>query len=698
MKRYKIVCLLVVLGVTFSVTSLNAGGLKQKIADSYYKNLAYAKAVKYYVDLAESKKANAEIVRKTADCFNKIGDTANAIKWYEVLSERDWAATVDLYQYFLVLRKAGQYEKSLKVMNDYLGRGGVATDFITYLERNPNYMDELKKKNSDKYTVWKVPFNSEEHDFSPMYYEEGLLFASPEKRKNPGTIRKFAWDNTNFLQLYYVKKEGGNEFSKPKAFSFAKRDKYHDGPIAFNSDYTEAYLTRSNYSAKGKLGKSQEGIVEVNLYMSKRGENGKWSNLEPFAYNSKEYSTGCATLSKDGNIMVFASDMPGTIGETDLWISRRGDNGEWGTPRHLGEKINTARRDNYPYLDEDGNLYFSSDGGIHGLGGYDVYWVPNFLKGGEAVYNVGVPINSEADDFGYIYDPKTATGYFNSGRNGVLGEKGCDDIFGFEKLVSMLEVQVIDQDTREPIMGALGCLQSAYSDPLKSDLPTDDDAKFRLELTPKTYIACASAAGYEPNQTQVVLERGKFKTAIVELKKIVVKEPTPEQTVPLIVPGEPCPEIVLEDIYYDFDKWNIRADATASLDELATFLFEYPTVRIKLKSYTDCRGTHAYNERLSQRRAKSALEYLVRRGVSRDRIQSFGFGETNPVNNCTDGVKCSEREHQANRRTVVELITDDCIEIKHAGNPYLDGGYNSSEYDYNSESDSNSEYEYDSGY
>ncbi|PVX52228.1 outer membrane protein OmpA-like peptidoglycan-associated protein [Balneicella halophila] len=645
----------------FSIYSeANAKGIKEKVADSYYENLAYKKAIPYYVELAESKKANDEIVRKTADSFNKIGDTKNAVKWYEVLYTKGWATTNDKYEYFLLLRKNGSYEKSLIVMNDYLENGGFATDFIKYLKENPNYLQDLQKKNAGKYKITKLNFNSPEHDFGATYYKDGILFASPEKRGERVDVkRKFAWDNTNFLQLYYVPINDG-KYGEPEKFTFAKKNKYHDGPVAFNSDFTEAYVTRSNYSPKGRLEKSAEGIVEINLYLSKKNQNGEWSELAPFQYNSSEYSIGCATISHDGNFMVFASDMPGGVGETDLWMSKR-ENAAWGSPVHLGEKINTARRDNFPHLDKDGNLYFASDGGIHGFGGYDVFWIPGFLDGKDDVYNLGAPINSEADDFGFIYNSDDATGYFNSGRKGVVGDKGADDIFAFEKLVSMLEVQVIDKDTKQPILAANGCFKSEFGDFIEQDIKLNDQAKFNRELTAKTYLVCANADGYEPGETKVVLPKGKFVTAVIELEK--TPEPEPKEI--------NCPEITLEDIFYDFDKYYIRDDASASLDDLLSFLKEYPEIRVNLVSHTDSRGTHKYNEWLSQKRAESAVNYLVERGIARERLTARGAGETQLLNGCADGVKCSEVEHQVNRRTTVEIISSDCVEVNKRLNKYL---------------------------
>ncbi len=664
MKKNILIIVIALLGLSLGYSEVNAKGLKEKIADSYYNNLAYKKAIPYYVELANSKKVTAEILRKTADCYNKIGDTENAVYWYaELFNRGNWATIGDKYEYFLVLRKAGKYDTSIEVMNSYLAEGGVATDFIKYLQENPNYIQDLKKKNAGKYKITHLPFNCEEHDFCPTYYEKGILFASPEKRGERVAVpRKFAWDDTNFLQLYYVEKtnETDTTYSEPKSFTLARKDKFHDGPIQFNADFTEAYLTRSNYTRKGKLSKSTEGTIEVNLYVSKKDENGKWGDIVPFKYNSSEYSTGCATLSKDGNIMVFASDMPGGEGQTDLWMSAREENGEWGTPVSLGEKINTARRDNYPYLDKEGNLYFASDGGIHGLGGYDIFWIPDFLKGRDKVYNIGAPINTEADDFGFIYNSDDATGYFNSGRKGIIGEKGCDDIYAFEKLVALLEVQVIDKETKLPIVAAKGCLQAEYGDLLESDIVLDKDAKYERELPAKTYVACAKAEGYHDGNVTVVLPKGKFVTAVIELEKLPV------------LAGKPCPTIELEDIYYDFDKYEIRGDASKALDELLVFLNEHPEAKVNLSSHTDCRGTHKYNDWLSQKRAESAVNYLAARGISRDRMTARGAGERELINHCSDGVRCSAREHQANRRTVVELVMDGCIEVTKRVNKYLD--------------------------
>ncbi len=655
--------LLLFVGMCYS--PLSAKGIKEKVADSYYENLAYKKALSYYIELAGKKDASAEVLRRTADSYSKIGDAENAVKWYETLFQRGLADTADKYEYFLLLRKTGNYEKSLSIMRSYLSSGGTSTYFIKKLQENPNYIGELQKINQEKYKIQKLKFNSAEHDFSPTYYKDGILFASPEKRDEPSVVRKFAWDGTNFLQLYYVEKDAKGKYSVPEEFSFARKDKYHDGPVAFNSDFSEAYLTRSHYSGRGKLGKSDKGIVEVNLYVIKKKDNGEWGELEPFPFNSDEYSTGCATLSKEGDVMVFASDMPGGQGKTDLWMTKK-INGVWQIPVHLGNKINTSRRDNYPFLDKEGNLYFASDGGIQGLGGYDIYWVPGFLSGKDDVINLGAPINTSADDFGLIYDTDKASGYFNSGRKGGMGDKGCDDIYAFEKKVSLLEVLVVDKETGKPIVTGKGGLQSRLSENLETNIALNDKAEFTRELAPNTYFVCASAEGYKDATAEVSLKKGKASEIVIELEK-----QTKVEKAKVVDEKVPCPKIILEDIYYNFDKYEIRADATTSLDELVALLKEYPNVKVNLTSHTDSRGSKEYNLWLSEKRAESVFYYLVTHGIFTERITYKGEGENHLLNHCGDNVECSDEEHQANRRTDIELISPDCIEISKRANKYL---------------------------
>lgn len=653
-------CLFFILG--FSMNA-EAKTIKEKIADSYFEDLAYTRAIPFYLELFKEDKNNLNIIRRTAISYNKIGNTPKALEWYRALYLKKGATLDDKYEYFLVLRKSGLYDESKDILKEYKNGGGQPTEFTKYLDKHPNYIQELKDKNAKRYKIDTLPFNTAKHEFCPVYYQDGIIFVSPKRGHQRSGIRRiFAWDQTNFLDMFYVIKKDDGTYTTPEKFHVTKNTRYHDGPIAFSPDFKEAYLTRSNYSSSGRLGKSDDGVIEVNLYRTTQDAEGKWSKLTPFKYNSDDYSTGSATISADGKTMVFASDMPGTLGETDLWMCTRiNKQSEWSEPEHLSERINTVRRDNYPHLDENGSLYFASDGGLGGLGGYDIFYVPNFLSGNREPFNIGGPINSEKDDFGFIFDKDKGTGYFNSGRSGVVGDTGSDDIFAFQRMVSLLQIQVVDKETQEPLPAAIVSLRTNFGDLLDDSIKLNDKAIFQKELSPKTYITNASLEGYQPNELSIDLPRGKDIDTILELAKV---EPIEEVVT--------CPEITLEDIFYDFDKYVIRNDASVALDEMYEFLKEIPEAKINLVSHTDSRGTFKYNDKLSARRAKSAAEYLINRGIDADRITYRGAGERELINNCSDGVECSEREHQANRRTEVEIIIDGCIEISKKPNKYLD--------------------------
>lgn len=636
-----------------SVQLTQGAGIKEKVADFYFNELAYKKALSYYVELAESKSATDLIVRRTAECYNKLGDSRNAAKWYQILLQKNWMETDDKYEYALLLRKLAEYDQSVALIQEYIREGG-KEEYAKRIAENPDFIKEYKRAATPSFKiVGNLPFNSEEHDFSPTFYQDKLVFASPMKRLNRRAFGATAspWDGTNFLQLYSVIVFSENSFSDPVEFSVNKKDRYHDGPVAFSPKGNEMYLTRSNYSSKGKLEKSGRGVVEVSLYTAKKQGDDTWGELEPFAHSSNEYSTGSATISADGNVMVFASDMPGGEGESDLWISTREGKGGWSEPRNLGEKINSTKRDNYPYLDQEGNLYYASEGKA-GLGGFDIFWIPNFLGGNDEVLHMAAPINSNADDFGFIYNSDEATGFFNTGRAGVKGDKGADDIFSFERLAFLTTVAIVDKETGEAIPEATVSIKTANGELIEENILLDEKAEFKRELEASDFVVTANHPDYIAKSKEISITKGKFSSFSIGLELDLITSAV-----------EKCPKITLDDIFYDFDEYKIKDAASAALDDLVAFMKEYPQVKIRLESHTDSRGTHSYNKRLSQNRANSAADYLEQKGIDADRILSAeGFGETRLINNCSDGVACTRRAHQANRRTEVIIVTEDCEE------------------------------------
>jgi outer membrane protein OmpA-like peptidoglycan-associated protein len=500
--------------------------------------------------------------------------------------------------------------------------------------------------------------------------------------------------------------------------------------MAFDSALTKIIFTRNNVIKRTKT--SEEGIIKLNLFESTITNNvfGKATRL-PF--NSPEYSCGHPTLTKDGKFMIFASDMPGGKGGQDLYYTEYSA-GTWSEPVNLGSDINTESDEVFPFLHEDGTLYYASDG-LPGLGGLDVYVAQKTAdKQWGFPKNFGAPINSQDDDFAFIYNKEKNSGYFSSNRP---KGKGDDDIYFFDNRQFLLKVYVYDKLTGEPIEGSMVRLAENGDTILTQNT---DNKGYTIFKTPKgpTYVFKASKAGYKDNYVE--FNSGEAPTDTVKiplmrngfiLEALVVDKVTqqPIEGALVIVKndktkdvdstsltamnGKAYPFILannnftvkadkfgyflvspvavstydivgdtikvklelsylsagaivkLENIYYDFDKFNIRKDAGEELDRLVEIMQKYPKMKIEMRSHTDSRGSDAYNMKLSQNRANSAAKYLVKEGIAQVRIAFKGYGETVPVNNCTNDYPCSEAEHQLNRRTEFKvLVQPDGTEVK----------------------------------
>jgi outer membrane protein OmpA-like peptidoglycan-associated protein len=350
------------------------------------------------------------------------------------------------------------------------------------------------------------------------------------------------------------------------------------------------------------------------------------------------------TLSADGKTMYFTSDMPGTLGESDIFKVAINGDGTFGTPENLGSSVNSPLRESFPYITEKNVLYFSSDDHL-GIGGLDVF-ESKMNKDGSftAIKNVGAPVNSSKDDFGYIVNPKSHIGYFTSNRDGGVGS---DDIYKFKENVceQVLKGTISDMLTGNVLSGAKVSLFDANMELLKT---TETDAKGEyvfeelIECDKKYYIR-AENLDYATKEVGVSIPLLSGETrADVALEKIIT---------PVVVGTDLAKVLDISIIYFDLDKWNIRKDAAVDIEKIIAVMERYPKMKIDIRSHTDSRQTHKYNERLSDRRAKSTLEYMVKNGIDRSRLSAKGYGETQLVNQCSDGVKCSEADHQKNRRS-----------------------------------------------
>jgi outer membrane protein OmpA-like peptidoglycan-associated protein len=403
--------------IIFLPVMLCGQGLKKKLADKSFSSFHYAEAIKHYEGILAKNPEDADSEEKLAECYRQINDTKNAEKWLAKVVQRSSAKPIHKLLYAEALANEAKYEEAKKWYAAYNedGRGKNFVDFYN------NQMPFLQANNKD-YTVEEVSFNSKTgSDFSPAFLGDKIVFCSNRHSASNG-IRKdeFKWTKSSFLDLYVVDADG-----RVEKFNKKLNTRYHEGPVAFYDNGTKMIFTRNNYY-EGKYKESSDGINKLKMFFAEKQADGSWANITPFPYNSDEYSVGHPTVSADGQTLYFASDMPGGIGETDLYMCKW-ENGAWGKPINLGREINTEGKEEFPFLDSKGNLFFSSTG-HGGFGGLDIFFAENLNGKFEKPENVGVPLNSSQDDFGIIVDTTGKLGYLSSDRANAGAQ---DDIYKF---------------------------------------------------------------------------------------------------------------------------------------------------------------------------------------------------------------------------------------------------------------------------
>lgn len=721
--------------------------IKQNIADKHYALLSYEKCAPMYAELAEKKNASTDVVRKAAISYNKLNITQKAENYYRQLITNPDAQPIDYYNYAQTLLSNGKYREAEEQMKKFYDYSNINTVAKRYYKVNPNYEGEFKK-DSLKFIIKLVDgLNSSESDFSPVYYNQKKELVFTTNRENHGpNNNEFAWDNTNFLDLYKARIDTAKQTAeKSERFDKSLKTQYHDGPIAFSPDGKTMLLSRSNYY-DDKIQKSSSNTINIQLYYATKN-NDNWGELKPFPYNNKDYNFGQACFAPDGKTIYFVSDMQGSYGNTDIWETTF-DGANFTYPKNLGQEVNTEGREMFPFIDDDNLLLFASDGHV-GLGGLDIHLAK--LMGSEAVYitNAGYPINTNYDDFGFIYDSNTLKGFFTSNRT---GGKGKDDIYAVKLKEPFLQKKilkgkVIDETSKDPIpfasinitddkgnvietlkaddKGDFSALipkdaniqtltkkegynsnQSntlAYNDIPKDPITiplnkqdfrldglvldantnkpldgvkvsildavtnkdamiklTDDKGDFKINLNDKKneehikYVIHIEKAGYESKD--IIVEKTRAEMDANPIIKVTEKLATPNSSNNT---GDDF--MAIEPIYFDLDKSDIRPDAQEKLDKLVQTLSTRKDIKIEISSSTDCRATNAYNMALSQRRANSTAQYLISKGINKNRIKLSWTGENNLSTNCpcepTNESSCTEEQHQLNRKSNFKVIS-----------------------------------------
>lgn len=802
-----------------------------KDAEYEFNKMSYLNAAEMFEQVLKGKLSDSEKQAarlKLAYAYRQIRDTQNAERVYRELisggSQLSGDATKAYLYYAQALASNGKYKDAQDAYDKY--SKVEATD-----KRSGGFQKLYKNveslnKNASCYKVDYLSINSDKADFSPMYYKNGLVFNSG-RTEGTGLKRVFCWDNSRFLDMYYLNdvsqltssaaglggadanktkskrsesSVGSDEYTAPTAndtrtvgtfggtniyqgygynetpatksskFSNSLNTKYHEGPMTFTSDGKKVIFTRNNFN-NGKFKTSADKINKLKIYTGDDKGTGQWGNIKEVPFNSDEYSTGHPSLTKDDKLMYFVSDMPGGFGGTDVYVVQY-NGGSFGTPVNLGPEINTAGNEMFPYVDDRGNLYFSSDG-HPGLGDLDIFYAQlsdgSRLKG--KVKNLGTPVNSSKDDFGFIADGERKTGYLSSNRKRGGTD---DDIYRFtrecDEKTDCEEKQIIvyDAESKMPLDNADVAIEVDGKTEMKK---TDTNGTFKICLEEgKGCEMKASREGYQPNIVNCKEGESTIDIPLSRIKEVAVVDSSTtvtdgSSTVATTDGGTvidggkqgyqgttgnavPCPVtktirgrvtankdkrslsgvnvtlknecdgsiqsfvtgddgryqfdicegcdytieaakdnfgsrgnkikklgkggsrtinanlsmfeegdvVAIENIYYDYGKCNIREDASRELDKLVVMLKRYRNMRLEIRSHTDSRASTEFNQKISDGRSQAVVKYLIRHGIAANRLEASGYGESQLLNECADGVECTEEQHAVNRRTEFKVI------------------------------------------
>ena len=640
-------------------------------ADKKFENFEFVDARQVYLDVVKSGYKSENILKKIADSYYFNNELIKSLEWYENLYNFQKKIDAEyLFRYAMALKSIKRYDLADKIMDEYYLQ--LDSKYDKNKERSKKSYTDRGPLNNYKFNIAKSSINSGYSDFSPSYYLNKLAFTSNRMEQQVGNQKQqiSKWNNLPFSDLYMVAIKRDNQLdSQIEKFSDLINSEYHESSPAFTKDGNIIYFTRNNFDNK-RFRVDSKGVNLLKIFKSEKNSKGMWSLPVELPFNSDNYSCAHPALSPDGKKLYFSSDMPGTFGMSDLYFVDINWDGSYGIPVNLGTTINTTGRESYPFISGDNQLFFSSDGHL-GLGGFDVF-VTNLKEFdfNSPVVNIGDPVNSSFDDFSFIYNSADRTGFFASNRNNL---SGFDDIYGF-KMVRDLSAcsQVLSGIAQEKVSrkNLSNVTVTLFSENLKvMDQATTDEYggyKFLIDCN-ESYVVRFLLEGFQTIEKNIISNSEVNKTIIYN-PELVIGNLLGEENINI---GADIAEVLqLETIYFDFDKSNIRPDAEIELQKVIAFLKKNQSVKIDVRSHTDSQGSRDYNLVLSGKRANATIDYFVRNGIAKSRLSGKGYGDTQVINGCVRGVKCSEAEHQFNRRSefiVVEkndFINDDKLPLK----------------------------------
>ena len=640
MKRQLLLCLAI---ISFLSNSGFAQKAKIAAADKKYNSYAYIDAIQTYERLAEKGYQSVEMFEKLGNAYYFNSDFEKAVQSYEKLYQlQSELAPEYFYRYAQSLKATGKEKEAATILAKFENKSSDDSR-SKRLKNNTDYLEDIKA-NVGIYTIENAGINSKYSDYGSAIVDNKLIFTSARDTGGVGQ-RKHAWTGEHFTNLYAAGVNGELIPSNPVRYDANVNSKFHEATPVFTKDGNTMYFTRNNY-LDGKKGKDANKVTLLKIYKATLVNN-RWTNVTELPFNSNNFSTAHPALSPDEQTLYFVSDRPGTIGQSDLYKVAINSNGTYGEPINLGVEINTEGRETFPFVTKDNQLYFASDG-HPGLGGLDVFTtkINNDGSFGE-VENDGAEVNSPKDDFGYYRDSEINKGFFSSNRDGGLGS---DDIYRFtsiDKCKQILKGIVTDSATGETLAGVqLILLNKQYK--VIAETTSDALGYYAFDVNcRKTYHIRANKKDYTSKETKLRTPEVTGETKLdIQL----------ESTICRVAVGDDLGKCFgIKMIYFDLDKSNIRKEAALDLAKILDVLIQNPTIKLDIRSHTDCRQTAKYNMALSDRRAKATIAWLVSKGIDSSRLTGRGYGESQLINDCgcepTNASNCTEEQHQMNRRS-----------------------------------------------
>ncbi|MGM0635258.1 MAG: OmpA family protein [Bacteroidota bacterium] len=612
------------------ISVLSAQDRATKKADKHFERLEFVDAAEKYEKIVEKGDADDHIYRRLAESHYYLYNTKKAERFYKlVVKNNDNVQAEDYFRYAQMLKANAKVDESNEAMDKFaeMAPNDMRAQFY---KQNPTYVEDLKAK-EPSYGVEKMELSSEEYSDFGGYEHDGMLYFVSARNKSRKT---YGWNDQPVLDIFVAENVAGT-FENEEGIEGDVNSKFNEGTMAISNDGETIYFTRNNYN--GKYEANEEGVGQLRLFKATLID-GRWKDVEPLDFTDAEHSYSHPALSPDNKTLYFSSDMPGGFGQSDIYKVAINEDGTFGEPENLGEAINTPGRESFPFMDDAEKLYFSSDGHL-GLGGLDIFFTE--WSNGEYKYpkNLGKPVNSKADDFAFTYFDGKESGYVSSNRDGM---GTVDNIYQVELLKpideTLLTVRVTDADNNKVLEGVEVLVYDEDENEVGRANTKEDGIAKILVLSNMDYDVQANKRKFESNSVNVTAE-GEEMPVNIELDPIkLIRERT----------------VVLENIFFEFDKAEIKSTAALELDKLIEVLKEYEDIRLKVESHTDRRGPAEYNKTLSEKRAKNTVDYMVSKGIDESRLEYEGLGESQPLVDC--GSNCTEEDHRKNRRSEFSII------------------------------------------